>query len=345
MELFTRIPAPKSNILIDYTKKLAFFGSCFADNISSQFAAQKFNVLANPFGTVYNPLSIERMLQRIANKGEFSEADIFKDERSDGLWHCWDAHSALSAPTREECIEKLNTAANRARDFLQVADTIFITIGSAFVYSLKDDGLNTGRIVANCHRQDPRLFERRLISVEEATQTIKRIIENLKSLRQRPSQDNSFHIVFTVSPIRHKGDGAHGNNLSKATVLLAIDKAIQENALVEYFPSYEIVMDELRDYRFYESDLVHLTGTAEGIIFERMLETYCDRATRENIAKVDKFLKGAQHRIKEQHSPATRAFAQKCLVQAAELESQIKGLDLSVEREIFTSRLREPTDG
>ncbi|MBR5413082.1 MAG: GSCFA domain-containing protein [Fibrobacter sp.] len=317
MELFTKVKAPDSSIKIDYTKKLAFFGSCFADNISAQFASRKFKVLANPFGTVYNPLSIERQLQHIASGEVFSESAVFKDERCDGLWHSWDAHSFLSAKTKEKCLEKLNTASTQTREFLQQADIVFITIGSAFVYSLN------GNVVANCHRQDPRMFERRLIPVDEAAQSIQRIVALLRGVNR------DIQIVFTVSPIRHMGDGAHGNNLSKATILLGIEKALQEIAAgTEYFPSYEIVMDELRDYRFYESDMIHLSKTAEEYILERMVETYCDSATRENMAKVEKFLKMVNHRIQDESSPASLELKQKIAVQAAELEKLIPGLNL-----------------
>lgn len=323
MELSTRVIIQESSIRINYNSRLAFFGSCFADNISAQFASKKFKVFANPFGTVYNPLSIEHNIQNIAEAKVFGEQDVFKDERSDGLWHCWDAHSSLSASSREECIAKLNNACTQAREFLQQADTAFITIGSAFVYSLK------GKVVANCHRQDPRLFERRLISVEEASQSIQRTVSLLRQTNRH------IRIVFTVSPIRHLGDGAHGNNLSKATVLLAIEKALQEiasplarNDVAEYFPSYEIMMDELRDYRFYNDDMIHLSKTAEEYIFERMVETYCDSTTQAHISQVEKFLKMANHRIQDENSPASQELKQKIATQAKELEKSIPGLIL-----------------
>jgi lysophospholipase L1-like esterase len=335
MELFTPVELPETGLKIDYTKKLAFFGSCFADNMSEQFARRKFCTFANPFGTVYNPLSIERMLVNIAEGKFFGENDVFQDLRvgngGDGLWHSWDAHSSLSAASREECICKLNEAAQQAHEFLQQADMVFITLGSAFVYSLKGSADNTagnnagGHVVANCHRQDPRMFDRRLVSVEEAAEAIRGIVERLRQLSP------TAHIVFTVSPIRHPGDGAHGNNLSKATVLLAVNQVVTEMqasaAHIEYFPCYEIVMDELRDYRFYESDMIHLSKTAEQIIFERMMECYCDETTRGYIAKVEKFLKMANHRIVDANSPATLEFKKKLAEQAASLEKLIPGLD------------------
>jgi len=347
MELFTKIDIPASSTRIDYTSRIAFFGSCFADNISAQFAARKFGVLANPFGTVYNPVSIAGQIRAIADGKVFGEKDVFQDARglqdvsgkqdargnqdARGPWYSWDAHGSLSGSTREECIEKLNNAATHTREFLKQADVVFITLGTAFVYYLKDasamagNGDAHGRAVANCHRQAPALFERRIISVEEAVQALENIVQDLHRLNPKS------HIVFTVSPLRHMGDGAHNNTLSKATLQLAVDKVVKcgtEIAAATYFPSYEIVMDELRDYRFYADDMVHLSKTAEEYIFERMTETYCDSTTRDNMAKVEKFMKMANHRIQDESSPTTQEFKKKIAVQAAELEKQIPGLSL-----------------
>ncbi|WP_407451654.1 GSCFA domain-containing protein [Fibrobacter sp.] len=345
MNFFTKVDLPVTDFKIDYNSRLAFFGSCFADNISSLFAERKFNVLANPFGTVYNPISLASQVKAIADGKVYGDADVFQDVcrdngHGDNLWHCWDAHSSLSASTREECIAKLNAAAKQAREFLQKADTVFVTLGSAFVYTLK----GTGNVAANCHRQDPKMFERQLISVEEVACAIRKIVENLHKITATAKNTNSHEprIVFTVSPIRHKGDGAHGNNLSKATVLLGIEKAIKEiaaspsaprNDAVTYFPSYEIVMDELRDYRFYADDMIHLSKTAEDYIFERMVNTYCSEKTRADIARVEKFMKMANHRIQDESSPATQEFKKKLAAQAAELEKQIPGLDLAQEKD------------
>ncbi len=380
MEFFTKIDIPKPDFGLDYGTPVAFFGSCFADSISEQFLARKFQVLANPFGTVYNPLSIARQIRALAEGKVFTEKDVFRDGRESlsasaadvgsaggeacGMWHCWDAHGSLSGHTREECINKLNAAAAQARDFLQKADTVFITLGTAFVYFLNASGSTNcatdGRVVANCHRQDPKLFTRRIISVDEAAKALTDIVNDLHTINEK------LHIVFTVSPLRHMADGAHQNSLSKATLMLAVEKVMKRwteiaaspsaprndkasrasacvytriceaqqscalrNDIVSYFPSYEIVMDELRDYRFYDSDMVHLSETAKEYIFERMVDTYCDPRTRENTAKVEKFLKSANHRIVDAASPATAEFKKKLAAQAASLEKQIPGLSLS----------------
>ena len=343
MEFFTKIDIPKPDFSLDYGTPVAFFGSCFADSISAQFSARKFQVLANPFGTVYNPLSIARQIRAIAEGKVFTEADVFQDGRESlsasvadadpvggetcGLWHCWDAHGTLSAHTREECINKLNAAAAQAREFLQKADTVFITLGTAFVYFLNaGDSTNDGRVIANCHRQDPKLFTRRTISVDEAAEALANIVNDLHTI------NNKLHIVFTVSPLRHMADGAHQNSLSKATLMLAINQVAAEMqasaATIEYFPSYEIVMDELRDYRFYADDMVHLSKTAEQIIFERMVETYCSDAARADIARVEKFVKMAGHRIVNPDSPATAEFVKKVRREACVLEKEISGLKL-----------------
>ena len=330
MNLYTKVDIPATNFKIDYSSRLAFFGSCFADNISAQFAERKFKVMANPFGTVYNPISLASQAKAIAEGKVFKDKDVFKDERCDGLWHCWSAHSSLSAHTREECIDKLNAATMQTRDFLRKADAVFITLGTAFVYYLKD----SGKPVSNCHRQDPNLFTRRMISVEEATDAIREIVASIRLLNPNTS------IVLTVSPLRHMSDGTHNNTLSKATLQLAINEIVKRGsgivasagASIEYFPSYEIVMDELRDYRFYESDMVHLSRTAEEYIFERMADTYCSEITRGHIAKVEKFLKGARHRVQDESSPATQDFLKKINAQAAQLETEIPGLNLSDEK-------------
>ena len=328
MDFFTKIVIPVANWQIDYNSRLAFFGSCFADNISVQFASRKFKVLANPFGTVYNPLSAAMQIKAIANGKKFGGPEIFQDAR--GPWHCWDAHSSLSAATREECIAKLDEATAKAHEFLQKADTVFITLGTAFVYFLRGNGV----AVSNCHRQNPNMFIRKMISVDHAAEALKSIVHDLLKIKcDRIGENRDLHIVFTVSPLKHLSDGAHENTLSKATLQLAIEKVIREivtepTMTISYFPSYEIVMDELRDYRFYDDDMIHLSKTAEGYIFERMAETYCSEKTREDICKVEKFMKTANHRIQDVNSPATAAFLQKMHDEAERLESQIEGLKL-----------------
>ena len=363
MDFFTKVDLPSTDLQIDYKSRFAFFGLCFADNISAQFASRKFKVLANPFGTVYNPLSIAKQIKAIADGKVFGEEDVFQDSRSENgtndnakgnsaaTWYSWDAHGSLSGKSCEECIEKLNMAATRTRDFLKKADVVFITLGTAFVYFLKslcengDSSNDTAheQVVSNCHRQALNMFIRKMISVDHAAEALKSIVRDLQKIKcQEGSKNRGLNIVFTVSPLRHMSDGAHNNTLSKATLQLAIEKVIKEFgssaegtlanpiSTISYFPSYEIVMDELRDYRFYDSDMIHLSKVAEEYIFERMAETYCSVQTRSDIKQVEKFLKSANHRIQDADSPATAAFLQKLQAEAERLESQIAGLKLNV---------------
>lgn len=331
MNLLTKIEIQKASSKIDFSKKLAFFGSCFADNISRLFANRKFQVLANPFGTVYNPLSLSDFFKSIQARNSFNSLHVFQDFK-DNVWHSFYAHSILSARTEKECIDNLNLASLKTLNFLEQADFIFITLGTAFVYFLK----SSGKPVFNCHRQNPELFSRELISVEQAANALENIVRYLIQIKQNKEKLN---IVFTVSPLRHLADGFHENTLSKSTLHLAIQKVIQnfsdKNISLEYFPSYEIVMDELRDYRFYDSDMIHLSDTAEEYIFEKMITTYCSEDFQNSIAKVEKFLKSAQHNIKDIHSPSTKKFASMNLQKAKELEAKFNGLDLTEEKNYF----------
>ena len=331
MNLLTKIEIPKASSKIDYSKILALFCSFFADNISSVFANRKFQVLANPFGTVYNPLSLSDFFKNIQTRISFNNTHVFQDLK-DNSWHSFYAHSILSAKTEKECMDNLNLAAVKTLNFLEKADFIFITLGTAFVYFLK----SSNSPVFNCHKQNPELFSRELISVEQATNALENIVRYLIQIKQNKEKLN---IVFTVSPLRHLADGFHENTLSKSTLHLAIQKVIQnfsdKNVSLEYFPSYEIVMDELRDYRFYDSDMIHLSETAEEYIFEKMITTYCSEDFQNSIAEVEKFLKSAQHNIKDIHSLSTKKFATMNLQKAKELEAKINSLNLTEEKNYF----------
>lgn len=308
MNLFTEINIPDAEFKIDYQSHLVFIGSCFADNISKRFSERKFHVLANPLGVMYNPLSIENLFQKIAGNGDES-------------WSQWDYQGDFSS-------EELSLVLKETRDFFIKADIIFITLGTAFVYFLKE----TGKAVANCHKQPAELFDRRLISVDEAADAIKSTVNTIHRFFKNAK------VVFTVSPLRHMNDGAHGNNLSKSTLHLAVEKVLQEfscksRPIVSYFPSYEIVMDELRDYRFYAEDMTHLSNVAEDYIFERMCSVYCSEVTMANMKRVEKFMKMINHRIINPNSAETAALKKQIIERATLLEKEIPGLDLSIEKE------------
>jgi len=330
MDLFTKVDIPKSSISIDYSSKLMFVGSCFAENISRFFVDAKFNCLVNPTGIIYNPLSIRQMVENVVNQKVYDEHDFFFD----GNNYCsYDFHGAYSRGTLQEAIALANNCMTEARAFLQNADVVFITLGTAYVYFLAD---NLVQPVCNCHKQKPETFVRRLVSVDEVAAALSDIVFNLSSLNSKLSSPNSkLKIVFTVSPIRHLRDGAHGNRLSKSTLHLGIEQVLQKFDNCEYFPSYEILEDELRDYRFYAEDMIHPSPLAEKIIWERLRDTYINKVCQAQIDRVLKFMQAVHHRITDPKSPATKEFCKKNLELADLLESEIQGLDLSEEKNYF----------
>ena len=327
MDLFTKVDIPKSSISIDYSSKLMFVGSCFAENISRFFVDAKFNCLVNPTGIIYNPLSIRKMFADVVNQKVYDEHDFFFD----GNNYCsYDFHGAYSRGTLQEAIALANNCMTEARAFLQNADVVFITLGTAYVYFLAD---NPAQPVCNCHKQKPETFVRRLVSVDEVAAALSDIVSNLSSLNSK------LKIVFTVSPIRHWKDGAHGNRLSKSTLHLGIEQVLQKFDCCEYFPSYEILEDELRDYRFYAEDMIHPSPLAEKIIWQRLRDTYINKVCQSQIVRVEKFMQAVHHRIFDPTSPATLDFCKKNLALADVLESEIQGLDLKDEKKYFQNIL------
>ena len=327
MDLFTKVDVPKSSISIDYSSRLMFFGSCFAENIGRFFVDAKFNCLVNPTGIIYNPLSIRQMVKNVVNQKIYDELDFFFD----GNNYCsYDFHGAYSRGTLQEAVALANNCMAEARTFLQDVDVVFITLGTAYVYFLAD---NPAQPVCNCHKQKPDTFIRRLVGVDEVVEALSDIVSKLSSLNSK------LKIVFTVSPIRHLRDGAHGNRLSKSTLHLGVEQILQKFDCCEYFPSYEILEDELRDYRFYAEDMTHPSPLAEKIIWQRCQDTYINKVCQSQITRVEKFMQAVHHRIFDPTSPATINFCKKNLALADVLESEIQGLDLSVEKKYFKNYL------
>ena len=255
MELYTRILLPKARFSFSYEDRVVMMGSCFAENIGRKLEENKFSVDINPFGTLYNPASVAEGLRMLLRPERFTSGDLFRHE---GVYHSFTHHSRFSAPSEEECLDHINSRLSQSSDFLRKATRLVITLGTAFVYRLKSDG----RIVSNCHKLPEKMFDRQRLSTQE-------IVEDWKPLLLALWEQNpALKILFTVSPIRHWKDGAHENQLSKATLLLATD-ALQKDypGRIAYFPAYEILMDELRDYRFYADDMLHPSPLAIDYIF------------------------------------------------------------------------------
>lgn len=272
-----------SNFQIEYQHKTIFIGSCFADNVSRKMEDSLMDVLANPYGVAFNPATVWQSIQRIIENRAVDEKDFVWNN---GLWNHMDMHSSFSSPEKQTSIENINSATTIANKYLQQADNIVITFGTAWVYRLKA----TGKIVANCHKLPTDTFERQLLTVDQIAEQWIEAIEKIKAFVPKAN------IIMTISPIRHIKDGAHGNQISKSTLLLAIDKIQAKQSHVYYFPSFEIMMDELRDYRFYNDDYNHPSNLAVDYIFERFTEaTFSDKA-KQYIAKGRKIVQEMNHR-------------------------------------------------
>lgn len=263
----TVVDAPRAPWRIEHNTPILCLGSCFADESSRRLAADGFDVLSNPFGTLYNPLSLLTCIQACVGDTAYTTASLTTGPRG---WHCLDYATRFSGNDAEAIVNDLEDTRLKTAKFLAKHPAVIITLGSAFVYELAD----SGKVVGNCHKFPASTFNRRRISVDEAANAINKIVSLLHNngIRQ---------IIITVSPIRHLADGLHGNNLSKATLQLAADAVCTNNAdTVCYFPAFEAINDDLRDYRFYASDMKHPTDLAADYVYQLLSDTFFDASTR-----------------------------------------------------------------
>ncbi len=297
MELTTKVDISRKMLRLTHEDGMLLMGSCFADNIGTILQEAHFRCCVNPFGTLYNPMSVAEALRCIVRSEELgvrSEEWLFSEENSSLLtphssltWHSWMHHSRFSASTAEALADNINSAVAEAHEALKTARLLIVTLGTAYVYRLAE----TGRIVANCHKQDERMFRRGKVSMADIVEEWLPLIDELRTVNPQ------LKMMFTVSPIRHKRDGLHANQLSKATLLLAVDELCGHRPDVcLYFPAYEIMMDELRDYRFYADDMVHPSPLAVEYIWQRFGEAFFDIRTQEDAAKWRKVAKREKHR-------------------------------------------------
>lgn len=300
MELTTKIPIPKADFEIEAGAKVLLLGSCFADEVGAKIKAGGFDALVNPFGTLYNPASIAALLFRSISEKEYTEEgeELLHDDLQN-VWHSWMHHSRFSSACKEELVQKLNETMMQVGDFLRKADVLIITLGTAIIYRMKE----TGMLVANCHKQPDALFDRQRLSVSDIADQWQALLQQLESINPK------MKVVFTVSPIRHKRDGMHVNQISKGILLQAVDELVNaklvsgklvndksSNSKCTYFPAYEIMLDELRDYRFYADDMIHPSPLAVEYIWQRFQDTFFSNKTKDSVAKATKDFARTQHR-------------------------------------------------
>lgn len=283
MDFRTEIDIPRQGFEIDHKNLILMMGSCFTESIGRHLDEAKFKVSVNPFGILYNPVSISQGLNMIRGKKLLSENDLFKHN---GLFHSYYHHGQFSDTDVGAVLDRVNEGIELAYSQLLKTDILFITFGTAYVYELKESGL----IVGNCHKLPASKFDRYRLDVNTIVDIWIKTIEQIRTLNPR------IRFIFTVSPIRHLKDGAHENQLSKSMLLLAVDEISRSADETYYFPSYEIVMDELRDYRFYNEDMVHPNALAVKYIWERFVNTYFSDSSKSIIAEWSKLSAAIHHR-------------------------------------------------
>ena len=298
---------------MSHSAKIFALGSCFAENISERLAKAKFSVTTNPFGVLFNPFSIANALERLDEMRAFAVCDI---KAGRDAFFSFDAHSSLDGKTHTEIFGNLNRAVAQGSKALRESNWVILTFGTAWVYE-KD-----GRVVANCHKQPASEFTRRRLSVAE-------IVERYEPLFEGVLRDK--RVILTVSPVRHVGDGLQENSVSKATLRLAVEELVAKFENAYYFPSYEILIDDLRDYRYYGEDLAHPSKMAVDYVWERFCEAMLSHEAQEMLPQIAQIVSAAEHRPFNPDSDSHKAFCRKMIAKTQAMEE----IDFTLEKSVF----------
>ena len=310
MNFTTKIPIAKSNAPIDYSSRIVSLGSCFAENMGEKFDFFKFQNATNPFGIIFNPVSIEKIIERATNLNYFTEDDLFFHNE---LWHCFEVHSDLNNENKEVFLSNLNQILKESYQRLTNATHIIITYGTSWVYKLK----SSGTIVANCHKVPQYQFDKEILSIEDIEKSIQNTLDLIQKVNPK------CNVIFTISPVRHLKDGFVENQRSKAHLITSVQKIINYPlSIIHYFPSFEIQMDELRDYRFYAQDMLHPNSIAIDYIWERFCESTIAEEVIPIMQEVASIQKGMAHRPFHPQSISHTKFLQNLSEKATQLKAQ-----------------------
>ncbi|MBX3242793.1 MAG: GSCFA domain-containing protein [Chitinophagaceae bacterium] len=338
MDFRINFPSPTLPEKISHAGKILLTGSCFTEHIGNFLTDARFKTMINPNGIVFNPVSIVSAITSWIEKKTYGETDLFYHNEG---WHSWDHHSRFSNPSASIVLEEINRAVGDAHDFLQEADWLIISVGSAFVYELKDKppGLYTpGRendVVANCHKVPNDRFRKRLLPAEEIIASFGNLIYRLQLLNAR------LKIILTVSPVRHTRDGVIENNRSKAALIQSVHHLVEKFENIYYFPAYEIVIDELRDYRFYMEDMVHPNALATRYVAERFQAACIDAASYPLIKEMEMINIAMKHKPFNPASAAHKKFLDAQLKKLKELKEKYPSVDFEKEVNFFNGASRE----
>lgn len=301
MKLQTPLPFQKQKdaLLIDYNSSILLLGSCFAEHIGEKLQYHKLQSLCNPFGILFHPLAIRNLVFNAVNKNKFSEADIFFHNEQ---WHSFDAHSRLDSPNKKKLIEILNLKNEMVLEQLKQSTHLILTLGTAWVYRF----LKTTKVVANCHKVPQKEFDKKLLSVNEIIKSLEETISMVTGINP------NCKILFTVSPVRHLKDGFVENSRSKAHLVTAIHQILEtRDTGCFYFPSYEIMMDELRDYRFYNEDMLHPNPMAINYIWDQFQNVWFTEEALSLSKRIEAVQKGMNHKSFNPKSAAHKTFLRK----------------------------------
>jgi hypothetical protein len=338
MDFMINIDLKKPSTQINYKDKILLIGSCFTEHIGNSLEELKFSVLQNPNGILFDPLSVSQSLSSYIQNKQYNEKDFFQLNE---VWHSWKHHSRFSNTNLEEAVRIINESQRQAHQFLKEADWIIITLGSSFSYQLTklaeavkvpSFGGDLGEAgVANCHRAPAQWFHKHLMTIDE-------IISNLDNSFEQLFQFNSnLNIIFTVSPVRHIRDGVVDNNRSKARLIEAVHHLVNKYEKLNYFPAYELVIDVLRDYRFYDTDLVHPNYMATDFVLEKFAESFIDESTQRLMQEVKSIMIARKHKAFQPDTMAHKQFLKTYLEKTKVLKEKYSFLDLNEEIKYFNS--------
>ena len=314
MQFRTEISIQKENDLIDYDSDIILLGSCFAENIGDKLSYHKFNSLVNPYGILFHPVAIEKAITQSINQIKYTKEDLYFFNE---LWSSFNHHSKFSSIDPENILSKINQGIADFNLRMRSASHLIITLGTAWIYRF----IEKDQIVANCHKIPQKKFTKELLSIDDISESLEAIITLIKSVNKNIS------VILTLSPVRHLKDGFIENSLSKAHLLSAIHEVINIKEKIHYFPSYEIMIDELRDYRFYDEDMLHPNSMAIKYIWDKFRNSWMSEKTIDLSNKVENLQQSLAHRPFHPESKQHQAFLKNIKDQISSLNKQYPNIN------------------
>ena len=306
---------------ISHQQKLLLIGSCFTEQIGNKLTQHKFNVLDNPNGILFNPVSIARSVSTYIQNKQYREDELFYQNE---CWNSWEHHSRFSHPDKTTCLQMINGSQSMANQFLKEADWLLVTLGSAFVYETDD------KVVANCHKVPTDKFDKKLLTIDEVVSTLQ--IMQSALLKFNPG----IKIIYTISPVRHLRDGFVENNRSKAALINAVHRLVEDNGNAFYFPAYELVIDDLRDYRFYAEDMVHPNYAATNYVWEKFIAACIDEPSQRLMSAIAIIVAAKNHKPFNPTSDQHKKFLQINLEKVKKIREQHPYINLEEEAAFFS---------